>query len=218
MIGFMPRFCYHSAGAIDMAYERLLTGATAVGLRVKSGVVVAAEKRVSYGGYVMSRRGKKVFRIGNRMVMAAAGLFADMQTISRIVSAEIRFRELLSSMPMKVRAAAKLLSAILYRYKSFPFYSEILFAGVDEEGPHLFVLDPVGSVIEDRYAAIGTGATIAIGIVESDYREDMELDKAAELVVKAIKAAASRDAVSGDGIDIAIVSDRGVEEKFVPLA
>ncbi len=201
-----------------MAYERLLTGATAVGLRVKSGVVVAAEKRVSYGGYIMSRSGKKVFRVSNRMVMAAAGLFADMQTISRIVSAEIRFRELLSSMPMKVRAAAKLLSAILYSYKFFPFYSEILFAGVDEEGPHLFVLDPVGSIIEDKYAAIGTGATIAIGVIESEYREDMELDKAAELVVKAIKAAASRDAVSGDGIDIAVVSDRGIEEKFVPLA
>ena len=151
----MPRFYYHSVGAIGMVYERLLTGATAVGLRVKSGVVVAAEKRISYGGYIMSHRGKKVFRISDRMVMAAAGLFADMQTISRIVSAEIRFRELLSSTSMRVRAAAKLLSAILYSYKFFPFYSEILFAGVDDEGPHLFVLDPVGSIIEDKYAAIG---------------------------------------------------------------
>ncbi len=218
MIGFMPRFRYHSAGAVDMAYERLLTGATAVGLRVKSGVVVAAEKRISYNGYIISHRGKKVFRISDRMVMAAAGLFADMQRISRIVSAEIRYRELLSSVPMKVRAAAKLLSAILYNHKSSPFYSEILFAGVDEEGPHLFILDPVGSVIEDKYAAIGTGATIAIGIIESEYREDMELDKATDLVVKAIRVAVSRDAVSGDGIDIAIVSGSGVEEKFVSLA
>lgn len=201
-----------------MAYERLLMGATAVGVKVKSGVVVAAEKRISYGGFILSHRGKKVFRIGDRMVMAAAGLFADMQTLSRIVSAEIRLREVITSTPMRVRAAAKLLSALLYSYKFFPFYSEILFAGIDEEGPHLFVLDPIGSIIEDRYAAVGTGASIAIGIIETEYEETMGLEKAVELVTKAIKAASSRDAVSGDGIDIAVVSSQGVEEKFVPLA
>ncbi len=200
-----------------MAYARLGTGATAVGVKTKDGVVLGAEKRVSYGGFILSRRGKKVFKISDRMVIAAAGLFADLQTLGRILSAEVRYRETLTSMPMKIRAAAKLLSAILYSYKSFPFLSEVLIGGIDDEGTHLFVLDPVGSVIEDNYAAVGTGATIAIGIIESEYREDMPMDKAFDLVVKAIKGAASRDAVSGDGIDIAIVTSRGVEEKFVPL-
>ena len=200
-----------------MGYERIPIGATAVGIKVKDGVVVGAEKRISYGGFILSKSAKKVFKISDRMVIAAAGLFADMQTISRILSAEIRYRELVSSTTMKVRSAAKLLSAILYSYKFFPFLSEILFAGIDEEGPHLYVLDPVGSVIEDKYAAVGTGATIAIGIIESEYNESMSLDKASEIVVKAIKAAASRDAVSGDGIDIAIVSNKGIEEKFFPL-
>ncbi|MFN3267965.1 MAG: proteasome subunit beta, partial [Zestosphaera sp.] len=38
-----------------MAYEKIGTGATAVGIKTKDGVVLAAEKRVSYGGFVMSR-------------------------------------------------------------------------------------------------------------------------------------------------------------------
>ncbi len=200
-----------------MAYERLVTGATAVGIKVNDGVVVAAEKRISYGGYIVSRTGKKVFRIADHMVIAAAGLFADMQSLSRIISAEIMYRELLSSSKMRVRAAAKLLSAILYSYKLMPFLSEIIFAGFDEDGYHLYVLDPVGSIIEDDYAAIGTGASIAIGVIESEYKNTLTIDQATELAIKSVKAAISRDAVSGDGIDIAVVTKNGINEKSILL-
>ncbi|MCS7111687.1 MAG: archaeal proteasome endopeptidase complex subunit beta [Ignisphaera sp.] len=201
-----------------MAYERLTIGATAIGIKAAEGVVVAAEKRISYGGYVVSRVGKKIFRIGDRMVIAAAGLFADMQTLSRVLSAEVMYRELLLSSKMRVRAAAKLLSAILYSYKLMPFLSEIIFAGYDEEGYHLYVLDPIGSIIEDNYAAIGTGAPIAIGVIESEYKNDIPLNTAIEVAIKAIKAAISRDAVSGDGIDIATVDKNGVKERSIIIS
>ncbi|MCI4437919.1 MAG: archaeal proteasome endopeptidase complex subunit beta [Ignisphaera sp.] len=200
-----------------MAYERLLLGATAVGIKVNDGVVIGAERRVSYGGFIVSRAGKKIFKLGDRMAFAAAGLIGDMQTLHKILSAEIMYRELITSSKMNVKAAAKLLSAILYSYKLMPFVSEIIFAGYDEEGYHLYVLDPVGSVIEDDYAAIGTGAPIAIGIIEAEYRKDASLESAIELAIKAIKAAISRDATSGDGIDILAISKGGVIEKNITL-
>jgi proteasome beta subunit len=200
-----------------VTYERIITGATAVGLKVNSGVVVGAEKRVSYGGYIVSRAGKKVFKISDRMAIAAAGLVGDMQTLHRILSAEIMYRELITSTKMRIRSAAKLLSAILYSYKLMPFISEIIFAGYDDEGYHLYVLDPVGSVIEDDYAAVGSGAPIAIGIIEAEYQKDLELEKAIDLAIKAIKSAISRDAVSGDGIDVLAISKSGIIEKSIAL-
>ncbi|MEM1542025.1 MAG: archaeal proteasome endopeptidase complex subunit beta [Ignisphaera sp.] len=200
-----------------MAYERAMIGATAVGIKVNNGIVIGAEKRVSYGGFVLSKVGKKVFVIGDRMAMAAAGLFGDMQTISRLIVAEIMYRERLTSRKISVRAAAKLLSAILYSYKLMPFISEIIFAGYDSDGYHLYVLDPIGSLIEDDYAAVGTGGAIAIGIIESNYNKNMTLDEAEELCIKSIKAAASRDAVSGDGIDTAVITSNGIREKTIPL-
>ena len=200
-----------------MAYERLLLGATAVGIKVNDGVVIGAERRVSYGGFIVSRTGKKIFKLGDRMAFAAAGLIGDMQTLHKILSAEIMYRELITSSKMNVKAAAKLLSAILYSYKLMPFVSEIIFAGYDEEGYHLYVLDPVGSVIEDDYAAIGTGAPIAIGIIEAEYRKDASLESTIELAIKAIKAAISRDATSGDGIDVLAISKGGVIEKNITL-
>jgi proteasome beta subunit len=174
----------------------------------------------------MSRSAKKVFKIHDRIAIAAAGIFADMITISRIMSTEIRYYEMSSGTRISVRGAAKLLSAILYSYKYTPFITELIVGGVDEEGAHIYVMDPLGSVIEDEYAAVGTGAPIAIGVIETEYpslvprktQDDKEsVEDAVNLVVKAIRAAAARDTMSGDGIDIAIVRSNGIEERTYPI-
>ncbi|GAY25512.1 proteasome endopeptidase complex, beta subunit [Desulfurococcaceae archaeon AG1] len=210
-----------------MAYESLGMGATAVGLRVGDIVVLGSEKRFGYGGFVMSRSAKKVFKIHDKIAVAAAGIFADMLTLSRIISTEIRYYEISSGSRISVKGAAKLLSAILYSYKYMPFITELIVGGVDDEGAHVFVMDPLGSLIEDDYAAVGTGAPIAIGIIESEYqglvssqktsRQEELVENAVNLVVKAIRAAAARDAMSGDGVDVAIVRSNGVEERTYPI-
>ncbi|MCX8184627.1 MAG: archaeal proteasome endopeptidase complex subunit beta [Sulfolobales archaeon] len=201
-----------------MSYDRLGTGATAVGIRLRDAVVLAAEKRVSYGGYVVSKAGKKVYVLADRFGMALAGLFADIQTIARWLSVEVRSYEIRLGYPISVRGAAKLLSTLLYQYKYYPFLSEVIFGGIDESGPHLFIMDPLGSLIEDNYAAIGTGAPIAIGVIEGGYREDLDLTEAEKLAFNSVRAAISRDAVSGDGVDIAVVTHGRSYEKFHPVA
>ncbi len=193
------------------------TGATAVGVKVKEGVVLGAEKRFSYGGYVLSKVGKKVFAIGDRFGIACAGLVADIQAISKIMLAEVKYYETVTGRSMTVRAAAKLLANILYSYKLMPLISETLFGGIDYTGAHLFVMDPLGSLIEDDYASVGTGAPIAIGIIESEYKPEMSISEARELVVKSIKAAISRDALSGDGIDLLMITSQGLKEELIRL-
>ncbi len=190
-------------------------GATAVGLKVNSGVVLGAERRFSYGGFIMSKAARKVYLITDRIGMAAAGLIADMQAIAKNVRAEIKYYELSTEKKVTVRAVSKLIANILYSYKFMPLMSEILVGGVDDTGPHLYIMDPVGSLIEDDYASIGTGAPIAIGIIESSYSKDMSISEAKELTIKSLKAALSRDSMSGDGIDILIITDKGYEEEFI---
>ncbi len=182
------------------------TGATAVGIKGRNYVVLAAERRVSYGGFVVSRSAKKVYKITDYLGIALAGLFADMQAIAKVIAAELSYHEITVGRRLSVKAAAKLLATILYSYKYFPFLSEVLVGGVEEDGrARLYVMDPVGSLIEDDYAAIGTGASIAIGLIESNYKIDMPLDKAKELAISAVKVAIERDVMSGDGIDILII-------------
>lgn len=199
--------------------EKLLwaIGATTVGIKCEDGVVLASEKRVAYGFTVTSKAGRKVFKATPNIGIACAGVIADMQAIARWLAAEANLYELSQNRPIPVRSAAKLLANILFGQRWMPLLSETLIGGIDSEGNHLFVLDPIGSLIKDDYAALGSGAPIAIGIIEAGYRKGMSVQEGKELAIKAIKAAAERDALSGDGIDVLVITKGGVEESFVPL-
>ena len=51
-----------------------MPGATTVGAIFKDGVILASEKRVTYGNFIMSKGGKKVFKVTDRIGVACAGL------------------------------------------------------------------------------------------------------------------------------------------------
>jgi len=192
-------------------------GATTVGILCKDGVILASEKRISYGYTIMSKAGKKVFLINGRIGIAFAGLISDAQAILRRLSAEIKLYELDYHTKMSVKSAAKLLSNILYSQRGFPAFAETIVGGVDEEGHKLYILDPLGSLMEDKFAALGTGGALAISVIEQEYKDEMSLKDGKELAVKAVKAAISRDIASGDGIDVVIISKEGGKEEFFPV-
>jgi len=187
-------------------------GATAVGLKTRDVVVLAAEKRMTYGSFLVTRHVKKVFRITDRVGAAAAGLIADMQELFRYVSALIRLREMDTGKRANVRSVAKLTSTLLYSHKLYPYYTQVIIGGVIDR-PELYSLDPLGSLIEDNYIVVGTGTEVAIGLLETEYREDLGREEAADLVVRSIKAAIGRDVLSGDGVDMLIIDRNGCEER-----
>ncbi len=200
-----------------MAQISFLPGATTVGVTFKDGVILASEKRVAYGYFVLSKTGKKVFRLTDRIGAACAGMVADMQILAKHVAAYAKLHTLDSARPASVVAVAKLMANILFERRLFPLLTQTIIGGVDEEGPALYVLDPLGSLINDKFSCVGSGAEIAIGIIESSYRENLSQDEAKELVLQSIKAAVARDIQSGDGVDFMIITASGVIEETVSL-
>jgi len=195
-----------------MSGQNYMPGATAVGITYKGGVIVAAEKRISYGTYVVSKTGRKVFRVADKVGAACAGLVGDMQILMREISSYVKIREIETRRPLPPNSVAKLLSVIMFERRFAPFITQIVIGGVGEE-PSIYVLDPLGSVIPDKYATVGSGAELAIGVIESEYTEDMGEEDAKKLAIKSIKSAIQRDAASGDGVDIMIITADGIKEE-----
>jgi len=196
--------------------EELITG-TAVGVRASDGVVLAAEKRVAYGFTMFSRSGKKVFKVNDNIGIASIGILADMQVLTKIAKAYMSLYALDTKTRPSIRSAAKLLSYVLFSNRILPYFVEVLVGGVDDEGSHLFIMDSLGSLIEDDYAAVGTGTKLAIAILESGYRQGMSIKEARDLAIRAINQSISRDPVSGDGIDILTITSNGTAEETIPL-
>jgi len=190
-------------------------GATTVGIRGKDSVVIAAEKRFAYGYFVMSKQARKVFKITDYVGAACAGVVADMQNLIKEVTAVVNLYRLEQNIEPNVRTVAKILSWNLFGNRYFPYFMETIVGGVDREGPHVIVLDPLGSMIEDDYAVVGTGAEIAVGVIESQYQRNMSASQIYDLATKAIKASISRDAGSGNGIDILLYTPEGLRAEDV---
>ncbi len=192
-------------------------GAATVGITFDKGVVIGAEKRVSWGTTVISKTGKKVFPITENIIVGSAGVSGDYQMLSSYLVAETKLFKLENRRPITVKAAAQLLSNILFSRKYMPFLTQTLIGGIDQEGSHLFSLDLAGSLIRENYSAVGTATSLVLGVLEANFKENMSEEEAVELAVKAIRSATRRDAMSGDGIDILVVTHSGVKTKEVPL-
>jgi proteasome beta subunit len=190
-------------------------GATTVGVVCQDGIILASEKRVSYGFFIASKGGKKVFKITDTIGAACAGLVSDMQVLVRDVEANANLFSMDVGRKISVRAAAKLTSNILFNRRMMPLITQTIVGGVDDEGPSLWVLDVLGSVLPDDYAVVGTGTEIAIAVIEESYRKDLKVAEAKDLVTRAIKSAISRDTMSGDGIDMLIITKHGMTEESV---
>ena len=192
-----------------------IPGATTIGVVFADGVILAAEKRVTYGSMIMSRTGKKVFKIADHVGVACAGLVSDMQVLAREVEAYASIFTMDAKRPMSVKAAAKVMSNVLFGRRMYPLITQTIVGGMDDDKPAIYVLDVLGSLLPDEYAAVGSGAQMATGILEQGYKENMSLKGAKELVLKSMKSAIRRDAMSGDGADFLIITKDGVTEETV---
>ncbi len=194
---------------ISQAYR----GTTTVGVVCRDGVVLATDTRVTMGYFIAHKRGKKVHKIDEHLAMTMAGVVADAQVVLETLRANARLYRLTNRRPMPVAAAARLAANILFYNRLLPLILQAIIAGVDSEGPHIYSLDPYGSLTEEkRFFATGSGSPVAFGILEDGYKDGLTVDEAVPLVVKAVKAAMLRDAASGDSFDVAVIDSKGFRE------
>ncbi|MDA4125700.1 MAG: proteasome subunit beta [Thaumarchaeota archaeon] len=199
-----------------MSYEQYLPGATAVGIAYKDGVVLGAERRITLGSFVRSKSGKKVFKVTETVGAVCAGMVADMQNLVKEVGVYSKLKELEARKALKPNSVAKLMSTLMFQNRYAPLLTQVILGGVSDK-PIVYVLDPLGSVISDQYATVGTGEETAIGVVEAGYNPAMTQKEARDLLVAAIKAAVARDAMSGNGIDILMIDKTGIKEEGLTL-
>ena len=200
----------------DEAQSRFyMPGATTIGVVFADGVILASEKRVTYGSMIMSKTGKKVFKIADQVGAACAGLISDMQILAREVEAQAKLFTFDAKRSMTVNAAAKVMSNVLFNRRMFPLIIQTIVGGMDGDKPAIYVLDVLGSLLPDDYAAVGSGAQMATGVLEQGYEDNMTQQNAKTLVLKAIKSAIRRDVMSGDGIDFLIITKEGIQEETV---
>jgi proteasome beta subunit len=198
-----------------MAYQ-YFPGATAVGISFNNGVLLASERRVSFGNFVVNKSTKKTFVLTENVGAACAGMVADMNVLARQVTALSKIRKFEIRRDLPTNSVAKLMSVIMFERRYFPLLTQVVVGGYDTK-PQIYTLDPLGSLLPDEYASVGSGAEMALGVLDAQYNPKMNEEDARNLAIKSIKSSIQRDASSGDGIDILIISNRGKKEESIKV-
>ncbi len=188
-----------------------MPGATAVGITFDSGVVFASEKRIAYGNFLVSKNTKKTYTLTDKVGTSVAGLVADMQILVLQIKALAKIRKMELKRDVPQNSIAKMMSNMMYERRFFPLLTQVIVGGVVGK-PSIFTLDPLGSVLPDDYAAVGTGAEMALGVLDHQFKPNLTEKEATELAIKSVKAATMRDSFSGDGIDVLVITKEGTKE------
>ncbi len=189
-------------------------GTTTVGIVAKDGVVLAADKRATAGYYIAHKEVVKIHKITDYIAITTAGLVADAQMLVEYLRAEASYIRLQTGREPSVKSIATLVSNILFSSRLFPYIVQFIIGGYDSK-PRLFNLDLFGTLTEEKFVATGSGSPIAISILEELYNEDLTVEEAEKIAVKAVSIATRRDVASGNGVDVAVITKNGIEMKNV---
>ena len=186
------------------------TGTTTIGIATDNGVVVATDRRASLGGrFVSNKNVQKVEQIHPTAALTLVGSVGGAQSFIRTLRSEADLYEVRRGEPMSISALATLAGNFA---RGGPFFAiNPILGGVDEEGSHVYSIDPAGGVMEDDYTVTGSGLTVAYGTLESQYEEDLSMEEATTVAADAVSAAAERDTGSGNGLVVAEVTAEGVD-------
>ncbi|MEM2248085.1 MAG: proteasome subunit beta [Candidatus Bathyarchaeia archaeon] len=189
-------------------------GTTTVAFKCSDGIVMATDTRATVlPGFVAHKRVKKLYEVTRNVGMTIAGVPAEAINLLDILRANATLYQIHRRRIIPVRVVASLASVILFSQRYFPYEVQIIIGGYDEEGYHLYSLDPFGSAIEDDMIATGSGSPVAYGVLESGYHSGMSLDEGVVLAVRAISAAIKRNVYTGDAFDVATITrERGYVE------
>ena len=199
--------------------DKLKTGTTTLGIVCKDGIVMAADRQVTAGNIVMSKKEKKVFLVNDYLVISGCGIAADIHRVPKLLSAELKLKELKSKTRPSVQQAVSLLGHMSYngirQPSMIPQQAGFLLAGINEDGSiELYSIEPAGGFtkIEDYDANFGSGMPYILGLLEREYKKGLTVEEGVKLAVEALKSSTQRDIGSGYGMDVYTITSEGIKK------
>ena len=191
--------------------EKILHGTTTVAIKVKDGVVLCADMRASAGYFIANNNTMKIQKIERHVGLTLAGGVADAQNLTDILRYHANIHSIQKNENIPIKSLARLCSLVFHQNRGYPFIADILLGGYDREGSILFNIDMFGSVEKKSYVTTGSGSPVAYGVLEDEYRNDLTVDDAKAIALRAVKAAIVRNIGTGDGINVATIDKNGFQ-------
>ena len=193
---------------VEYAREAVKRGTTTAGLKFKDGVVLIVDKRIT-SRLIEPESIEKIFQIDDHIGCATSGLVADARVLIDRARLDAQINEITYDEKIQIRTLVKRICDFKQTYTQYggvrPFGSALLIAGVDETGAHLFATDPSGALMEYKASSEGAGRSGAMTYFETNYKENLSMDEAIDLGIKAINKG-NEGKLNPDAVEIGVVT------------
>lgn len=185
------------------------TGTTICGLMFKDGIVLGADTRAT-ANLVVDKDCEKIHYMAPNIYCCGAGTAADTEYTTSQIASQLELLRLESGKASRVVTAKTLLEQYLFKYQG-NISAALVLGGVDVTGPHLWMIYPHGYAAKLPYITMGSGSVAAMGIMETEFKDDLSEEEAIEIVQRSIRAGVFHDLGSGSNINYTIIKHNSVQ-------
>ena len=175
---------------------------------------------------------------GAKIILAVTGFAADGNALKERLDSMVKMYKYQHGKDISVKACAQRLATILYSKRFFPYYTQAILGGIDEEGVGaLYSYDYVGSYEREQCRAVGAAASLIMPFLDNQVNlknqyvpgsgvghdlqakaaEPLEQSHVEQLVRDAFSGAVERHIEVGDGLQMLIATKDGIREIYTPL-
>jgi len=194
-------------------------GGTVVAMVGKQCVAIASDLRFGIQAQTLAMDCPKIWKINDKCFLGLSGLMTDRQTVADRLKFRVNLYKLREGRDIKPKIFSNLVSTLLYERRFGPYYTEPVIAGLEgpDNTPYICAMDLIGAMEEaNDFAVSGSSATEALfGMCESLWRPDMNPDELFETVSQCLLSAVDRDALSGWGGVVHILTKDKIITKYL---
>lgn len=181
----------------------------------KNCVGICSDLRLGAQAQTIAMDFEKVFSVHDKLYVGLTGLASDVISLDQLLKFRCNMYKLREKRDMKPETFSALLSTLLYEKRFGPWFCEPVVAGLTADNkPYLSGMDLIGApIVTDDFVVSGTCTPNLHGMCESMYRPNMEPDELFEVLSQCLLSAVDRDALSGWGAVVHIITSDGVHTR-----
>lgn len=193
-------------------------GSAIIGMVGKDCVGIAADRNLGIRLSHIASDFTKVFIMPSpKLIVGLSGLASDIQTFRNILDFRISLYQLREERNITPVTLRNMISTLLYEKRFSPYFLEPVIIGLEEKTnqPFIATMDLIGAIAsgEESFAVAGTCTGNMYGMCENLYQPEMSPDRLFETLAQSLLSSVDRDAISGWGGIVYIISADGITIK-----
>lgn len=196
----------------------MTTGGLCVAMVGKDCVAIACDLRLGVQSLGVSNDFEKIFNYDNHTFLGLTGLATDVITLSEVFRLKTNLYKMREGHSIEPQTFANLVSSTLYEKRFGPYFIGPVVAGINSKSGKPFIcgFDLIGCIdFAKDFIVAGTGTDQLYGMCEGLWESNLEPEDLFETISQALLNAADRDALSGWGAVVYVITKDKVTKRLL---